>query len=209
MCNCMTADIFDPLKTIWVNYWCLPAQVQIGLQQSLLQPSPCLQPTGPSVWPWRNWPPGLGIGVSVCRGKHTRINEMAWVCACVSLSIFIIANLSSCHSSNLVSGSSSLQEYPIFTAVSTLRKSKGERKRGGKDRDHSETLFTLKMAPFPPPATVCNNTFFVPSQYPYFNPSLLKQSNSLRNALLKPVLYRCHSQELQNMEVNLCLQHFY
>lgn len=49
------------------------------------------------------------------------------ICECVYVfvGIFIIANLSSCHSSNLVSGSNSLQEYPIFTAVSTTIKNEG------------------------------------------------------------------------------------
>lgn len=122
-------QLFVHLKTIRASHFvcvqCLPAQVQWGPQQSLLQPPACLQPTALTVWPWRNWPLGLGTGVSVCRGKHTKINE--W-CECVCLCIFIITYLSSCHSSNLVSGSSSLQEYPIFTAVSTRMKKEGRRK---------------------------------------------------------------------------------
>lgn len=49
----------------------------------------------------------------------TKSSYMAQLCSCPSLCIFIIAYLSCRHSSNLVSGSNSLHEYPIFTAVST------------------------------------------------------------------------------------------
>jgi len=195
-------QLIGHLKSIWVTLrpyaQCVPAQVRWGPRRSWLQPTACLQPTAPSVWPWRNWPLGLGTGESVCRGKHTQINELvgacAWVCVCLfSFHFCSIANLSSCHSSNLVSGSSSLQEYPTFTAVSASMKRS--------QKPHSETCScstAVTAAPLPSPASVCRNTFFVPSQYPYFEASLLKQSDRLGNALLKPILDRRHPYELRS-----------
>lgn len=129
-------------------------------------------------------------------GANTQ-RSMGWcvsVCVCVCMCIFIIANLSSCHSSNLVSESRSLQEYPIFTAVST----RTEKEWAGKSEKatvrrccHVATAQHLKWCHYP--ATVFHNTFFVPSQNPYFKPSLLKQSYSLGDSLLKSVLYCGHS----------------
>lgn len=59
---------------------------------------------------------------------------------CLMGASVITANLSSCQSSNLVSESSRLQEYPIFTAVST-RRNKEAGLKGGEGRDLSETLW--------------------------------------------------------------------
>lgn len=133
---------------------------------------------------------------SICLQGQTHKDQ--WdgecVCVCVCMCIFIIANLSSCHSSNLVSESRSLQEYPIFTAVST----RTEKEWAGKSEKatvrrccHVATAQHLKWSHYP--ATVFHNTFFVPSQNPYFKPSLLKQSYSLGDSLLKSVLYCGHS----------------
>lgn len=85
-------QLFGHLKAMWVNYFLyvqrLPGQVQWGPQRSLLQPSPYLQPTSLSVWPWRNSSLGLGTGVSVCRGK-SKINHNVWVSTCMSLWVFL------------------------------------------------------------------------------------------------------------------------
>lgn len=45
---------------------------------------------------------------------------------------------------------------------------------------------------------MCFNTFFVPSQDPYFNPSLLKQRNGLGNVILESILYCRHPHKLQS-----------
>lgn len=143
--------------------------------------------------------PGSGDWSICLQGqKHTKINELVWVCACVCLCIS--ANLSSCHSSNLVSGSSNLQEYPIFTAVS--RRTKGqERQKPQWDMKRKKSGATSNDS------TGRHDTFFVPSKYPYFNSSLLKQSNSLRNAFLKSVLYRCHPNKLRTIRVQMIFKH--
>lgn len=106
----------------------------------------------------------------------------------------ITANLSSSQSSNLVSESSRLQEYPIFTAVSTTRHKEAGLKGGGGGGPWQDFVVAFSG----------HNTFFVPGQHPHFDPSLLEESNRLRNAFLKPVLYRRHSQKLQNININIC-----
>ena len=143
--------------------------------------------------------PGSGDWSICLQGqKHTKINELVWVCACVCLCICISANLSSCHSSNLVSGSSNLQEYPIFTAVSRrLNEQEWERK------DRNQWDMKRKSGATPNDAIVRHDTFFVPSEYPYFKSSLLKQSNSLRNTFLKSVLYRRHPNKLRTIRVQI------
>lgn len=115
----------------------------------------------------------------------------ARLCSCLPLGIFIAAHLSCCHSSNLVSGSSSLQEYPMFTAVSeTEEREVGWAVGVGAQRGKQE----MQRG---------QNTFLVPGQDPDFNPSLLEEVNRLRNPLLELVLDGRHAQELQNITDNL------
>lgn len=133
---------------------------------------------------------------------------MAWLCSCLPLCIYIIAYLSCCHSSNLVSGSNSLQEYPIFTAVSTTEN--GEVWWGGGLREglisHSYCS-AVETVPFSLASAEGQITFLVPGQDPDFKPSLLEEGNCLRNSLLELVLYSCHAQELENIMYNLWFYH--
>lgn len=201
-------DLFSKLYSTLSIYICV---AQVGVYQlrsgedhrslcysHLLVYSPqlCLsglKETDPWIW-----------GLEYLSAGANKQRSMGWcecvhVCAFVCLCIFNIANLSSCHSTILLSGSSSLQENPIFTAVSTnTRKEVAERVRHKAQWNFIfMKLQHSKMVPFPSGVATYHNTFFVSSQYPYFNPSLLKQSNGLRHSLLQPVLDRCHPQQLQ------------
>lgn len=111
----------------------------------------------------------------------------ARLCSCLPLGIFIAAHLSCCHSSNLVSGSSSLQEYPMFTAVSETEEKEVGWAWGGCGSEGKR------------PMQRGQNTFLVPGQNPDFNPSLLEEGDRLRNPLLELVLDGCHTQELENI----------
>lgn len=130
--------IQSDVQTITISCMSSVYQLRSSEDQSSFSSSPLLvysphlglsglEETEPWVWGLEYLSAGGQIkdhsySVSVC---------MCVLCVYFFKLFFIIANLSSCHCSNLVSGSNSLQEYPIFTAVSTTT-NKGAGVRGGK-----------------------------------------------------------------------------
>ncbi len=154
--------------------------------------------------------PGSGDW-SICLQKKTHKDQWdgASVCVCVCVCVCVFLSLLTSAPAIPVIW---YQDPVVCKSIQySLQSLQGQRKRQQKKKEKQkpEILFSwsystaIKMVLIPPPATGCQNTFFVPSQYPYFNPSLLKHINSLRDALLKSVLYRCDAQKLQNMKVKI------
>ena len=75
-----------------------------------------------------------------CVGVWACASVCVFVCACVCVCVCVCHCLSSCPPSKLVSGSSSLEKYPMFTAVSE-RWGRAERWCGNVSEGNKRTLF--------------------------------------------------------------------